>query len=315
MIRSFARLLPIAMLVVSSAAHAEKNVEETRKNIRVLQGMPESQIFMAMNSMSQALGVHCDYCHVKHDKTWIWESDEKQPKLVAREMMKMTRAIQPAVTCYACHRGTLSVPRLTPLPPHDPTLDPPRAAIALPPASEILKRYLDAVGAANERFKSTAVDLTVQRSENRTWHAEISIASSGDVDLVATTPQGITRQSTTSLPPEEAAALRRAAAFYDAVRVSEPVAELKVVGAERIGDHDTWAVAVRNKTYYFDARTALLVRERAVNETLLAPLQEQVDFDDYRLIDGVMSPFFVRTSNTAPYDTATRIVQSIKHEK
>lgn len=309
------KALAIALLVLASAAHAEQTVEETRKNIRVLQGLPESQLFMAMNSVAQSLGVHCDYCHVKSGEKWVWERDDKRPKLIARDMIRMTRAIDPPVTCYTCHRGAIQVARLPPLPPHDPTLDPPRAEIALPTAAEIVKRYLAAVGTANTPFKSTVVEVTVKRSENRTGHSQLSITPPDQVDLITTTAEGTTRLSTKSSPADTAAALRRTAALYDPVRVIEPAAEMKVLGIERIGDRDTWAVAVHNKTYYFDVQTALLVRERTLTETLLAPLPEQIDYDDYRSVDGVMFPFRIRTSNVAPNDTAMKIVDSIRHER
>jgi hypothetical protein len=50
----------------------------------------------------------CNYCHVE-DRS----SDEKMPKVIARRMVIMMRAIngtfpdgQQHVTCYTCHRGS-----------------------------------------------------------------------------------------------------------------------------------------------------------------------------------------------------------------
>ena len=65
-----------------------------------------------MQSFVQALGLldkgTCNYCHAE-DKS----SDEKKPKVVARRMAIMLRAIngtfpdgQQHVTCYTCHRGS-----------------------------------------------------------------------------------------------------------------------------------------------------------------------------------------------------------------
>src|SRR5436305_1882778 len=42
-------------------------VEEADKNIKVLMGMPESQLIPAMKFMSVSLGVGCNYCHVSKD--------------------------------------------------------------------------------------------------------------------------------------------------------------------------------------------------------------------------------------------------------
>jgi hypothetical protein len=41
-------------------------------------------------------------------------------------------------------------------------------------------------------------------------------------------------------------------------------------------------------------------------ETMMLPLEEQVDYDDYRDVNGVQLPFRVLTSDGAPYATVTR---------
>jgi hypothetical protein len=65
-----------------------------------------------MQSFVAALGLldkgTCSHCHVE-DRS----SDEKEPKLVARRMITMMRAINSTfpdgkqhVTCFTCHRGS-----------------------------------------------------------------------------------------------------------------------------------------------------------------------------------------------------------------
>src|SRR5689334_10506245 len=44
---------------------ADKPVEQVRKNIQVLKGLPDSQLFLLMNFVGDSVGVNCDYCHVK----------------------------------------------------------------------------------------------------------------------------------------------------------------------------------------------------------------------------------------------------------
>jgi len=79
------------------------------KNVQVLNtgNIPET-----MQSFVQALGLldkgTCNYCHAE-DRS----SDEKRPKVIARRMVTMMRAIngtfpdgKPHVTCYTCHRGS-----------------------------------------------------------------------------------------------------------------------------------------------------------------------------------------------------------------
>ena len=319
----------LAVVLIASAARAEETVEHTRKNIRVLQGLPESQLFMAMNSVARSLGVHCDYCHVrKSEYVWVWEIDEKRPKLVAREMIKMTRAITPAVSCYTCHRGKVAVERVPPLPPHDPALDPVRAPVALPTAAEIVKRYIAAVGSAT--FAPLSVEMDVARSQGRKAHVTLDIAAPDKVDFTLTTTEGVIRQGLDGtsawrdlgkgegpkpLPAETVNDLRRAAAIYHVMKVPEAPEEMRVTGVEQIGNRDAYTVAVRNKTYFFDVGSGLLVRALTVNETLLAPLPEQVEYDDYRTVDGVKVPFLIRTYDVAPFDTAVRTVTAIRLRK
>jgi hypothetical protein len=45
---------------------------------------------------------------------------------------------------------------------------------------------------------------------------------------------------------------------------------------------------------------------------MLLPLEEQTDYEDYRDVDGVQMPFRVRTSDGAPYDTATKTFLQIR---
>src|ERR687889_12527 len=77
----------------------DKPVEQTRKNIQVLKGLPESQLFPEMNFIASSLGVQCGFCHVSQGKdaqgrtNWVWESDEKEEKKTARDMMRMVLAV------------------------------------------------------------------------------------------------------------------------------------------------------------------------------------------------------------------------------
>src|SRR5215207_586956 len=106
--------------VTQGAPQGDKPVEQTRKNIQVLKGLPESQLFPEMNFIAASLGVQCGFCHVNKGRdpqtgqtNWVWESDEKPEKKTAREMMRMVLAVSKGdygisrgqVTCYTCHRG------------------------------------------------------------------------------------------------------------------------------------------------------------------------------------------------------------------
>ena len=93
---------------------------------------------------------------------------------------------------------------------------------------------------------------------------------------------------------------------------------MKVRGTEKIGDRDTYVLvfSVDPDTiirYFFDTQTGLLLRQLTTTRTLLAPVPEQVDFEDYRDVDGVKLPFTVRSSDTSTFSTATRRFTEIKH--
>src|SRR5947207_9091805 len=146
----------------TQAQSNEKTVEQAYKNIQVLKDLGANELDGVMQLMCAALGVGCTYCH-----TNPWESDDKSPKLAARRMILMTRAINkdhfsanPAVTCYTCHHGQHnSVPN----PPADfATLHSPENPMspgkqtALPTTDEIVEHYTRAIGgeAAIKRIKT-----------------------------------------------------------------------------------------------------------------------------------------------------------------
>src|SRR5689334_9929805 len=78
----------IGIPALAQGADQDKPVEQTHKNIKVLKGMPTSQLIPVMAFMSNSLGVTCSYCH-----TAEWESDDKEEKDTARGMINMVRDI------------------------------------------------------------------------------------------------------------------------------------------------------------------------------------------------------------------------------
>jgi hypothetical protein len=88
--------------------------ESVFKNLKVFKGLPAERMLGAMNNFSHALGVSCRHCHVPGH----WKDEDKKPKAITREMMKMSGAIndeylakmdfgddKPRVGCMTCHRG------------------------------------------------------------------------------------------------------------------------------------------------------------------------------------------------------------------
>lgn len=109
----FGRSLGAALSSMSQAAPGEKTVEQAYQNIKVLNGMPESQLLPAMNLIRVSLGVRCEFCHVRTaDGKFEFAKDDKREKETAREMIRMVINInhanfggQTSVSCYTCHQG------------------------------------------------------------------------------------------------------------------------------------------------------------------------------------------------------------------
>src|SRR5918911_4536195 len=90
-----------AVIIRSSHAQqqADKPVEQVRKNIQVLKGMPDSQLLPVMNLIADSLGVQCNYCHVRVQdpqtgrNDFAFEKDDKEEKQTARKMIQMVMSV------------------------------------------------------------------------------------------------------------------------------------------------------------------------------------------------------------------------------
>src|SRR6266513_6309502 len=109
-----------AQTPAATSAPQEQTVEQVEKNIKVLTGMPQSQLIPVMNFFAASMGRRCNFCHVNNNGQWDYAADTKPEKNTAREMIKMVLDInktnfkgQLQVSCYTCHRGRnqpLSIP-------------------------------------------------------------------------------------------------------------------------------------------------------------------------------------------------------------
>ena len=53
----------------------------------------------------------------------------------------------------------------------------------------------------------------------------------------------------------------------------------------------------RQERLFFDAETGLLLRRITYTTTTIGMIPEQIDFEDYREVDGIKFPFTVRISS------------------
>jgi photosynthetic reaction center cytochrome c subunit len=342
-------VIAAAAAVPNAAAQQPAAAGAKRPNLRVLQALPESQLFPLMNLLADSLGVRCDYCHVqeKPDLTktpsnvggWVWDSDDKAPKRTAREMMQMVIDLnstrfkgESRVTCYTCHRGAPQPGRTPPLPP------PPGSAgsgttpapLRLPTADRVWANYVAAVGDAGAAPPGTGIVISGwdDRPEGRYGKVEIVVAGNDRYRATVTTPSGTTSQAldgdsgwvaiddrVTRLSAADVARVRRIVMRYSPLR--DRPENLQVVGVERFGDRDVYVTTARldpitTVILCFDVVTGLLRREMTTTETMLLPLQDQIEYEDYRGVNGVQLPFRVRISDGAPYATVTRTFLQIR---
>jgi photosynthetic reaction center cytochrome c subunit len=329
------------------AAPAEKTVEQTKKNIKVLNGLPDSQLIPVMNFMSASLGVRCIYCHVNKDGKWDFVSDEKPEKNTAREMIKMVLVVNKdtfkgntEVSCFTCHHGqthpasvpALPIPEAAPRPAAAET-KPGELKPAVPTADQILAKYTEALGgsAAIDKLKTRSMKGEWLTSNGLTWGYEVYQSGPDKIYVVLTTPkQGVfergfngsagwekSTHGLRALEGQELAVLRRYPDLFKDIKLKEQFSRLTFGGKDKINDREVYvlrgvATDNRRERLYFDAETGLLVRRVSSTPTMIGAIPEQIDFQDYKSVDGLMVPFTIRISSVDPNISSTRRFTEVK---
>jgi len=95
--------------------------------------------------------------------------------------------------------------------------------------------------------------------------------------------------------------VRRDAVFYKELKIEELYSKLIVLEKTPIGDAETYVIQATPvngppEKLFFDVQTGLLVRRYVESDTPLGKLPLQIDYEDYRDIDGVKQPFMIRWS-------------------
>ncbi len=114
---------------------------EVFQNIQNFKQVPAGRLLAIMKfGYARSLGVNCNHCHAPEN----WASEEKPTKQIARDMHKMSAAIngellpsikafegrtgrdRPIVNCTTCHRGQVKPATNLPRPKPQPTSEPKR---------------------------------------------------------------------------------------------------------------------------------------------------------------------------------------------
>ncbi len=342
-------MVALAQTPATTAPSQEKTVDQTRKNIQVLKGLPESQLGTVMNFVAASLGRRCDFCHVnKGGNNWVWEADDKEEKITARSMMRMVLAINKdnfrgstAVSCYTCHRGRtlpLSIPLLplpTPLPRPSAAGQPSPTPASTPAgltADQVLAKYTDALGgqATIDKMKTRVMIGTYAGINGQELPYEVYMTAPDKFYSKVTTQQGVTERGFNGTAAWEKSArgvnelmnpvlddLKSMFLFFRNIKLREQFTGIRMGGKEKIGNRDVYVIAGRTadqkaERLFFDAETGLLLRRIAYIQTPIAVIPEQIDFEDYRDVDGVKLPFTVKVASVEPGLVSTRKYSEIK---
>lgn len=298
----------------------------TFKNVQVLKDLPFAQMNPTMHLITAQLGVGCTYCHIWEQ----WDREDKARKHIARSMFAMTLAINKTyfggsqmVTCYTCHQGHPKPTNMVALPveppPHweAPEPTPP----VLPSVDEVLTGYVTALGGEAALRKITSRVMTgkqniptgpaglipmpadveiYQKAPNKTIRIaraeKITVSDGFDgTGAWAQNPAG----AVNPLPEPDQSRARRQANFYEPLEWKQNYLRMQVASIEKVGTRDAFVVVGypegdNEERLFFDTQTKLLLRRKVYISTGMGPSPYQVDFEDYRTVNGVKMPFVIK---------------------
>jgi outer membrane lipoprotein-sorting protein len=330
--------IAIAALTLSLFGQAPeaKTAAQMYKNITELKDIPADQLMPAMQFISVSLGVQCDTCHVAGKP----EADDKRAKKTAREMIAMTMAInknafkgQTQVTCYSCHRGSerpVAIPPVMEADAPAKTEAAPTARVAPPPADGIIDKYVAAVGGADAIKKvtsrvGTGVILTGGKetpievfTKAPNMRITITHAASGDSSTAFDGKigwMGSAGRPAREMAPADAAGSALDSEFYLPLRMKEIFTQLRPGRPDKIGDVPVATLTGTRQglppvRFFFDTNTGLLLRMVRYTENPLGRMPVQIDYADYRDVDGVKTPF--RWTLSRPNGRFTIQLNSVK---
>jgi hypothetical protein len=309
-------------------AGSEPLMEEAFENVTALNGEPAHLMLPTMIYFEAALGVGCPYCH--DDNNARRDLDTKEAKDIARQMVDMVNMLnensftgEEQVTCFTCHQGQ-AIPSSVPVvinaevPPKLDYTVPVPAPPAIPSitVAQIFEGYVAAVGGASalQSVSSlTAAGTVTQRRPGRDLVAqrfEISVKAPS-MKLTATRAgqnQNLVAYSGSDgwarggngnirdLRREELDATRLEDAFNLPAQLAQLIMDPQVDHPEVVGTRELYVVSGRTENLplvklYFEKDTGMLVRLVYSIDTSFGPYPTQVDFRDFRDVDGRTVPY------------------------
>lgn len=309
--------------------------EEVFKNVQTLRGIPVDEFMDTMGMFSSATGLNCTNCHqADNSTTWDSYAVETRLKQSARRMLRMVNALNKdnfggthTVTCYTCHHGDQKprgVPNLTiqySPPPEDPNEIEAFSGRGMPSADAVFDKYLRALGGAQRVSAMTSIAAKGTYAGFDTEQAkvpvEVFMRAPAARTLIVHAPFG---ESVRTFDGTEAwiasadrpmllmpltggnlagAKIEALLAFPAALKQSFRQWR---VGLATLNDDDVQVLQGVTPgqpplNLYF-AESGLLVRALRFVDTAVGRLPTQIDFSDYRDVNGVKVPFHWTTTWT-----------------
>ncbi len=257
------------------------------------------------------------------------------------------------IACYTCHRGRTSPQSVPTLPLPVPSPPPTNAAVgasgaatpgaapqaspaatpALPTADNIFNKYITAIGgpAAIGKLSSRQAKGTITQANGNSFQFELEQSGPDKFHLLVTTPQGSlergfdgktawekTARGVREITGSELANYRAANSLFSFINLKDQYARPPRVRKDKLNDKDVYVVDGqttdgRRMRLYFDATTGLLLRRMTSLTTIIGLIPDQVDFEDYRDVDGVKFAFVGRSATTeAGNPTSARTFTEVK---
>ena len=322
--------LPFGGVAFAQTNTGSQMADEVFKNVQVLKGLTVDEFMGTMGLFSAALNVCCGDCHVgAGGSNPQWDKDVPR-KQVARKMITMVNNINKTnfggaqmVTCWTCHRGS-GAPATTPgidAIYSDPVPSPPDIlpqatnGTKVPSATEILDKYIQALGGADNLAKLTsytAKGTSMLFGEDNADPAEIYAKApdqlatlvherEGDMerefdghDAWVLLPLTVVQEYQLHASALEGGKLDAQMAFPGNIKTFFPT--WRVSYPTTIDGRDMYVVQGTRPpgfaaTFYFDQKTGLLRRMVRYANSVVGRVPTQWDYSDYRPVAGVMMPF------------------------
>jgi len=221
---------------------------------------------------------------------------------------------QTQVTCYSCHRGSerpVAIPAVLETDaPAKPEVRP--TAPATPPtADSIIEKYVTALGGADAINKVTSrvssgviivsgkespIDVITKAPNKRVTISHASGADSYTAFDGTIGWMGSAGRPAREMSPADSAGSALDAEFHLPLRMKEIFTQLRPGRPDKIGDVAVVSLTGTRKglppvRFFFDANSGLLLRTVRYTENPLGRMPVQIDYADYREVDGVKTPF------------------------